>query len=101
MEKNSIQAEKSAEEQRYINDVKNGPACTIQVMLDSGINCTVGKGVSANIAAPIGDLQKGGMSGNMTGGNMLVVNLRHHIKNYDSKPRATTIMELAKGGYNT
>ena len=101
MEKNSIQAEKSAEEQRYINDVKNGPACTIQVMLDSGINCTVGKGVSANIAAPIGDLQQGGASGNMTGGNMLVVNLRHHIKNYDSKPRATTIMELAKGGYNT
>lgn len=99
LEKNSVQAEKAAEERRYIQEVKNGPACTIQVLLDSGINCTVGKGVSANIAQPIGDMSTAS-TGSQIGGDMLVVNLRHHLKMYDSKPRATTILELAKGGMN-
>lgn len=99
LEKNSVQAEKSAEEQRFIQEVKNGPQCTIQVLIDSGIKCTVGKGVKADISQPIGDMTTA-QSGNPVGGDMLVVNLRHHIKMYESKPRATTILELAKGGYN-
>lgn len=99
LEKNSVQAEKSAEEQRYVQEVKNGPQCTIQVLMDSGIKCTVGKAVSADISQPIGDMTNA-QSGNPIGGDMLVINLRHHIKMYNAKPKATTILELAKGGYN-
>jgi hypothetical protein len=99
LEKNSVQAEKSADEQRFIQEIKNGPSCTVQVMLDSGINCTVGKGVSAELAQPVGDMTTYS-SGNPIGGNMLVVNLKHTIKMGSENPRATTVMELAKGGYN-
>jgi len=99
LEKNNVQAEKSADEQRFIQEVKNGPAATIQVMLDSGINCTVGKGVNAKLAEPIGDMSTMS-SGNPLGGDMLVVNLKHIIKMTGDKPRATTTMELAKGGMN-
>jgi len=99
LEQFSKLAEKSDAEQRYVNQIQNAFTCTIQVMIESGINCTVGKGVFAEIAQPIGDVRN--PSGvNLVGGNMLVVNLRHHIKMYDSNPRATTIMELAKGGFN-
>jgi hypothetical protein len=66
-------------------------------MLDSGINCTVGKGIFANIAAPIGDMNPG--TDNQVKGNYLVVNLCHHLKLYDDKPQGTTRMELAKGGF--
>lgn len=99
MEKNSVQAEKSDKEQRFIQEVKNGPSCTIQVMLDSGINCTVGKGVNAKLTQPIGDMTTYS-SGDQLGGDMLVINLKHVLKFDDSKPKATTVMELAKGGYN-
>lgn len=99
LEKNSMQAEKSDKEQRFIQEVKNGPSCTVQVMLDSGIKCTVGKGVNAKLSQPVGDMTAFS-SGDQLGGDMLVINLKHIIKFDDSKPKATTTMELAKGGYN-
>lgn len=90
-------AEKMDQEQLYARLIQNGPSCTVGVMLDSGINCTVGKGVFANIAAPVGDMNPG--TDNQVKGNYLVVNLCHHIKTYDDKPQGTTKMELAKGGF--
>jgi hypothetical protein len=99
LEKNSVQAEKSAYEQRFIQEVKNGPSCTVQVMIDSGLKCTVGKGVNAKLSEPIGDMSSMS-SGNPLGGDMMVVNLKHTIKMTGDKPRSTTTMELAKGGYN-
>ena len=100
LEQFSKMIEKMAGEQRYIQQVQNAFNCTIQVMLDAGINCTVGQAVDANIAQPIGDLASP-FGSNFVGGTMMVVNLRHHIKMYDTNPRATTILELAKGGFNS
>lgn len=100
LEQFSKMIEKAASEQRFIHSVQGGPAYTIQVMIDSGINCTVGKGVYVELAQPIGDMNQS-YGFNTAGGNMLVVNLHHNIKNYDTNPQGTTIMELAKGGFNT
>lgn len=100
LEQFSKLAEKSAQEQAYANKIQSSPACTIEVLIDRGVNCTVGQGIFADIAAPIGD-QNSPSGVNQVGGNMLVVNLSHILRFYDVSPRCTTIMECSKDGFAT
>lgn len=73
---------------------------TMTVLLDRGVKLTVGKGVYAKPLLPIGDLTSMDGMENRLGGEALVVNLTHLIKNYDVKPQGFTTVECAQGGFN-
>lgn len=89
--------EKSNDEQLYANLIRGGPCFTAKVPLDGGLRCTVGKGIYAELAAPVGS--DSSTSENQTKGNYLIVNLKHHLRlNNTQMPMATTTFEAVRGG---
>lgn len=89
---------KAQQERLYQSMVKNGPMVTIKVPIQSGIDCTVGKGINAKLLPPAGDYS--GYAKSLIGGLMLVTDLCHEFHNTDKKVKATTTMRCAKGGMN-
>jgi hypothetical protein len=97
LEKKSTLAEKSAAEHKYVQQIKNGPSYTMQVMMDSGILCEVGKGVNSKLNPPQGGMTA--LSGqHQCAGEAMVINMKHQIIIGEATPRATTTLECAKGG---
>lgn len=96
----SPEKDKAAGEKLLGYLAQSGGTFTMMVLLDRGIHLTVGENVNAVLAAPRGDITSPGMGYNRLGGKALIVNLCHHLKNYDSQPQGTTILECAQGGLN-
>lgn len=88
---------KTEEEQLYSALFRNGPMLTIKVPINSGIDVTVGKGITANLIPPIGDTNAGRSH---VGGRMLVTDLCHEIYADSKMMNGTTTMQAAKGGYS-
>lgn len=89
------QSAKSEKEQLYNAVIKNGPVITVKVPIQSGINCTVGKGVYLDLLPPTGDINVGTHSAK---GQYLVMNLMHELFYDDRLVNATTTMACARGG---
>ena len=87
----------SEKERLYAALVKNGPCMTVKVPIQSGMICTVGKGIKLNLLPPTGDL---GVGRNLTSGQYLVHSLCHDLKTDDRMVNATTTMSCARAGYN-
>lgn len=78
---------------------QDGPGYAMQILFDLGCKLTVGRGVIAKPVVPQGDLTTPNYSGaRRAGGLGLIINLTHHIKNYDTKPQAITTLECSQGG---
>lgn len=77
---------------------RNGPTVKLKVPIQTGLNCTVGKGITAQLLPPSGDL--GGVVRNPVGGKMMVTELVHTIWTSDHGCQGTTTMKAIKGGYN-
>lgn len=90
----------SAPESRlYAALINNGPNISIKVPIQSGIVCTVGKGIEARLLPPVGDL--GRVSGdNKASGRHLVTDLCHEVTQDDRSCSATTTLQCARGGQN-
>jgi hypothetical protein len=91
---------KAAGEKLIAHLAQSAGSFTMAVLLDRGIHLTAGENVNAKLAAPRGDLTGRSSQQNRLGGKALIVNLCHHIKNYDSQPQGTTILECSQGGTN-
>lgn len=95
-------AEKAGGERFLGYLLQNGGSFTCAVLFDRGMKLNVGRKVDVLIPPPIGDQTSpyGGKSTNRTrlGGEALIVNLVHHIKNYDTYPQGITILECSQGG---
>lgn len=91
-------AEKIDQEQLYGRMVQDGPSCTVSVFPELGFNCTVGKGIYANISAPSGMGNQ--TTDNSLKGNYVIVNLVHSLRFYDCPVMAHSKFELARGGFN-
>lgn len=76
--------------------VKDSPNYIIKVPIQTGINCTVGRGVNAKLLAPHGDQNTGRTT---VGGLMLVADLMHECYFDDRLVQATTTMRCVSGGY--
>lgn len=92
--------DKSNEEFLYAATLMAGPSFTGQVMIDAGIRMTVGKGIFADLQAPIGAAGRA-TTDNSLKGNYLVVNLKHTLRFYNISPMGVTTFEAIRGGYNT
>ena len=90
----SLQADK---ERLYQAAARNGPSYKIEVPVQSGLSCTVGKGVSVKLLPPSGDL--GGPLRNSVPDLMMVTELVHIIHNDDAGCKGTTTMRVITGGY--
>lgn len=95
--KNNIPSLKTPEERLYQDAARNGPTVKIMVPIQSGIKCTIGQGVFANLLPPSGDLQ--GALTNSVGGLMMVTELVHTVYNNDQSTNGTTTMKCISGGY--
>lgn len=89
---------KTMQERLYQGMIQNGPIISIKVPIQSGIECTVGKGIIAKLLPPAGDYS--GYTSSSVGGLMLVTDLCHEFNNTDKKVKATTTLRCAKGGLN-
>lgn len=96
--KENIPSLKTPEERLYQDAARNGPQVKIMVPIQSGIKCTVGKGVIAKLLPPVGDM--GGSVTNSVGGLMMVTELVHSVYNNDQSTNGTTTMKCIQGGYN-
>jgi hypothetical protein len=92
-------AEKNQGEKLLGYTAQGAGAFTMMVLFDLGINLTVGRGVFAKLAPPVGDLTGAFELNTRLGGRALVINLCHHWKNYDSQPQGTTTIECSQGGF--
>jgi hypothetical protein len=97
--KNNIPSLKTPEERLYQDAARNGPTVKITVPIQTGIKCTVGKGIFANLLPPSGDMQSA--LTNSVGGLMMVTELVHTVYNNDQSTNGTTTMKCISGGYNT
>jgi hypothetical protein len=96
----SPEFEKAAGEKLLGHLAQSGGTFTMMVLFDRGINLTAGENVFAKLASPLGDLTGFQVGNNRLGGKALMVNVCHHLKNYDSQPQGTTILECSQGGVN-
>lgn len=87
---------KAERESLYQALVMNGPLLTIKVPIQTGILCTVGKGITAKFIPPMGDQNTA--SKYSAGGEMLVLDLVHELHLDDRMMNGTTSMKCAKGG---
>lgn len=84
------------ERERVLHAVTvDGPTISIKVPIQTGINCTVGKGIFAKLLPAIGDVKTSKYS--EIGGLMMVVDLSHEIAVDDTTTQGTTTMKCAKG----
>lgn len=86
---------KTEAERLYREIAKSGPVITIKVPIQSGINCTVGKGATLNLLPPMGDVQK--MTSDVSG-QYLITDLCHSLAADDRMMNATTTMQCMRGG---
>jgi hypothetical protein len=98
MMKNNPYWETADKRQLYASILQNGPRYAMTVMGDSGIDVTVGKGVYANIPAPMGDQNPD--TKNDLKGNAVVANSMKHIRLYDANPQFTCTFDCFRGGVN-
>lgn len=89
---------KSEAEQLYQALIKNGPTITVKVPIQSGIQCTVGKGANLKLLPPVGDVNNIGP--NMASGMYLITDLMHYLVSDDRQCTGTTIFQAARGGLN-
>jgi hypothetical protein len=87
---------KSEAEQLYSALVKNGPGITVKVPIQSGIQCTVGKGADLKLLPPVGDVNEIGP--NMASGMYLITDLMHYLCSDDRQMTGVTIFQAARGG---
>ena len=87
-------------EKLYQATVRNGPQHLIKVPIQSGLRCTVGKGITARLLPPIGDTTSPSFAEEQTGGDMLVVDIMHEVHSDDQMMAGTTTFRALKGGYN-
>ncbi len=95
----SPEEEKGQGEKLLGHLAQSGGGYTMIVLFDRGINLTVGQGVHAKLASPRGDFTDAPFQQQRLGGKALVVNLCHHLKNFDTQPQGTTIVECSQGGF--
>lgn len=74
----------------------NSPALVLKVPLQTGINCTIGKGIDAQLLPPTG----GKITNSLTyllSGTWLVIKCCHEIYTDQRESQATTVMQTLKG----
>jgi hypothetical protein len=81
-------------------NARNGPQLELKVPLQTGINVTVGKGITANLLPPAGDTGTNPFSYS-TSGWYLVTDLCHELLGENQQMVGTTTMQCIKGGFNT
>jgi hypothetical protein len=79
----------------YGATIAGGPQLTIKVPIQTGLLCTVGKGILTKLIPPTGDLERGTERGD---GLMLVIDLMHEVHGDGNQMSGTTTMRCAKGG---
>lgn len=77
----------------YTAKVASGPQVMIKVPLQTGILCTVGKGVTVSLIAPSGDYTNGNLR-DANSGNKLVADLCHTVETGEQGMQGTTTMRL-------
>lgn len=87
---------KAEAEQLYQALIKNGPTITVKVPIQSGIQCTVGKGADLKLLPPVGDVNNIGP--NMASGMYMITDLMHYLCSDDRQMTGVTIFQAAKGG---
>lgn len=87
---------KSEAEQLYNALIKNGPTITVKVPIQSGIQCTVGKGADLKLLPPVGDVNQIGP--NMASGLYLITDLMHYLASDDRQCTGVSIFQCARGG---
>lgn len=94
---------KAGEENYYTAAVKNGPGVTVQVPIQTGLNCTVGKGVYLILQPPTGDITSAGaaFNDNDSTGMYLVWDLVHSLDLDDRIMPGTTVLRCVKGGFSS
>jgi hypothetical protein len=98
LHKNHPYWETADKRQLYASVLQNGPRYTMTVTGDTGISVMVGKGVYADIPAPVGD--QGPTSQNQLKGNSVVANSMRELKPYDIRPQFTCTFDCFRGGVN-
>lgn len=98
LHKNHPYWETADKRQLYASVLQNGPRYTMTVTGDTGISVMVGKGVYADIPAPIGD--QAPTSQNQLKGNSVVANSMRELKPYDIRPQFTCTFDCFRGGVN-
>lgn len=78
---------------QYQSSIKDGPQITIKVPLQTGVLCTVGKGVTIKLIPPTGDFYAG-ESFERNNGNKLVADLCHELELGEQGMQGTTTMRL-------
>jgi hypothetical protein len=97
--KSTDQSSKTESERSESAEFRNGPMVTVKVPIQTGIHCTVGKGIYLNILPPIGDMDDIDANGNPSmSGLYMVVELCHELKLDDRQMNGTTVMQAALGG---
>lgn len=89
---------KTMAERRYAAEAKGGPQLRIKVPMQSGINVTIGKGITAQLLPPTGDLTNANIFAYGMTGKWLVKELLHEVFTDDREVQATTSMALMRGG---
>ncbi len=89
---------KAGGENKSAELAQDGPGYSMQVLFDLGCKLTVGRGVHATPVVPRGDVTGVYNGPRRAGGLGLIINLTHHIKNYDTKPQGITTVECSQGG---
>lgn len=85
-------------EKAYGAQVAGGPQYTIQVPIQTGLQCVVGKGINAQLLPPVGDQTSPFIPTSQTGGLMLVVDAMHECHLDDTSMAGTSIFRCARGG---
>lgn len=82
----------------YQAQIANGPQLTLKVPIQTGLLCTVGKGITAKLIPPTGDMEAAAKA-DRSSGLMLVIDLMHEVSGDGNHMTGTTTMRCAKGGY--
>jgi hypothetical protein len=77
--------------------VKQATNYRIKVPIQSGINCTVGQGITAKLIAPLGDQPRGGYA---FGGQMLAADIKHECFFDNRLVQGTTTFRAVQLGRN-
>lgn len=88
---------KTMTERRYSAEAREGPQLKIKVPMQTGIDVTVGKGVTCYLMPPSGDLVEASSAYDLSG-LWLCKELVHEIYGDFREVQATTTMHLMRGG---
>jgi hypothetical protein len=88
---------KTERERLYATTAKSGPRVNVQVPIQGGAECTVGKGINLQLQPPVGDIDSN--TRNLYKGNWLVIDLTHNLTfESDKLYQGTTTMKCIRGG---